>query len=158
MRHRAEVLLDGLPAGAESETGAANPIACAVALESIATLEDEALYENGSRVGEALRQTCSDLLPPAMTRVEGQAACCAIEFIRDGNELEQDQRLANAFASQCALQCLKVHLSGPAKTRVVMLPPLVMTDEELGDAQRRLGRVVEQMDWADPPTRGRTDD
>ncbi|MFK7735094.1 MAG: aminotransferase class III-fold pyridoxal phosphate-dependent enzyme [Pirellulaceae bacterium] len=153
-----EAFLDRLPPGVESETGAANPIACAVALEAIRILEEDSLIERGVHVGKELRRICSELLPASLTRIEGQAACCAIEFLDQEAAPGHDCQLAQAFASACASRRLKVHLTGPLQTRVVLLPPLVMTDDELYESQRRLTRAAEIVNWSEPFKPGKTDD
>lgn len=139
---RADVL-DSLPSGAESETGAGSPLACAIAIRTIEYLEEHNLYAAGEKIGESLRSIAESEMPRlALTaRVEGQGASCAIEFYSSSLTVEVAAHTAKRFAESCVENLLRVHLTGPNGTRVVMLPPLTLSQTELAEAECRLRRV-----------------
>ncbi len=130
-------ILDALPPGVESETFAAQSVACAVALEVLKTLAQTDVVQHGARMGEELRSRVRETATVGCT-IEGQAACCVLEFHEANAPLEQAQSLARKYANACADQRLRVHWSGPNQTRVVLLPPLNIGTSELGDAIVRL--------------------
>lgn len=141
-------LLDSIPQGAESETFAATPFACAIALRAIECLLDGELFERGREIGGRLRkfvlsQAMQNGLPPVL--VEGLGASCAIEFggqAGNARSLEQSLDRARVFALACHAQRLRVHLTGPVGTRVVLLPALTMANEELDLAMHLLSNAM----------------
>ncbi len=140
---RAEIL-DAIPAGGESETFAATPLACAIAMRVLDALEQEAWMDRGQQIGEQLRQCFRRMLSSsnALYSVEGQAACCVLEFMRPDNKsglaTTSEQAAARSFALGLFEAGILVHLSGPQWTRIVMLPTLTMTDQEFEQLQSRL--------------------
>lgn len=136
-------VLESLPIGSESETFAASPLATAVAVEVLEQLTRGPWIERGAVVGEELRQFTRKLLQPhglsgslpQNPLVEGQGACCVIEF---GSF---NAPCARRFAEACVGQRLLPQLTGPELTRVALMPPLTMNDEELATTCQRLQQV-----------------
>ncbi len=122
---RAEVL-DAIPCGAESETFAATPLACAVALQVIAELRMGPWMARGEVIGEQLRQWF-DQHPKrtawGINKVEGIGCVCALEL--------ESKAAAAELASTLFRAGVLVHLTGPEQTRIVLLPPLTISDDEL---------------------------
>ncbi len=147
-------VLDSIPPGAESETFAATPFACAIALEVLRQLEVAGGMARGVEIGHAIRSSLKarfsdSRLHAALVRIEGVGACCVAEFADASGQAEHDrQSLARLFTEACMRQRLLVHFSGPLKTRVVLLPPLTMTDEELETVRWRLGQSVAEFQQA----------
>lgn len=125
---RAEIL-DAIPRGAESETFAATPLACAAAEKVLQLLETTHIIRDGQRAGRVLRDQARQFV--ADCRVEGEGAVCALEFRLPGRPAPSAQAAAHDFALRCREQHIRAHLTGPMVTRVVLLPPLTITDEEL---------------------------
>ncbi len=133
-----EDVLNCIPAAAESETFAGNPLASALGLAVLDLLADQQLFERGRFLGQQLRATlCSAFREKGLGEyvlVEGQAASCVVEFRADQTDCRSDAIKAQEFAKACVKHRLRVHLSGPLKTRVVLLPALTMTGEELAQS------------------------
>lgn len=129
-------VLECLVIGTESETFAASPLATAVASEVIEQLTCGPWIEHGANVGEKLRAFTRQLLQQhglaASSMVEGQGACCVIEF---GS---QAAPRARHFAEACVGQHLLPQLTGPQLTRVALMPPLTINEEELSTTCTRL--------------------
>jgi 4-aminobutyrate aminotransferase/(S)-3-amino-2-methylpropionate transaminase len=147
---RADVL-NALPIGSESETFAASPLAAAIAWEVIAQLEFGGWMERGARAGEQLRN-CMSVEVQRNTGlqcvIEGVAASCVFEFASSherGNPdlLRAAQARAWDFAKACVSQRLLVHHSGPYSTRVVLLPPLTVSDDEMTEILRLLKGAIQ---------------
>lgn len=139
-------LLDALPAGSESETFAASPLATALGREVIHQLEVGPWFARakhiGERLGNALRTTAATLnhtlasiIPP---RVETCGASCVLEFYGCWPDLAQTQARARQVAEHLVSRGLLIHYSGPYETRIVFLPALTMSDEELDEVIERL--------------------
>ncbi len=146
-------VLNAIPSGAESETFAATPLACAVALQVLAELRDRPWIARGEAIGAALRQGFAQHGQRAawgIEQVEGVGAVCALEFARGplAKGLRQaeshcdglKQRVAPELAARSLAEAmfragLLVHLTGPESTRIVLLPPLTLTDAELSRIQ-----------------------
>lgn len=152
---RAEVL-DAIPAGVESETFAGSPLACSLARTVLETLHTGDWMSRGSEVGESLRKTCRECVaderfaasfggvissssPAVVCQVEGRGANCIVEFAASSSKQRGSQQICAARVADRMLAAgLLVHLSGPYQTRIVMLPPLTTTDEELSEITLRL--------------------
>jgi 4-aminobutyrate aminotransferase-like enzyme len=73
--------------------------------------------------------------------VEGQGASAVADFIACRETLVAAQELARRIAVACLKQGLLVHFTGPLSTRIALLPPLTMSDEELFEGTERLTRA-----------------
>lgn len=137
-------LLEAIPAGAESETFAGSPFACRVGLAVLKRLAAGTI-EKGKKIGARLREEIEEIFTPFKANLEvnvkvlGQGAVCAIDFGCEGTFL------AESFVDGCSDHFIRVQLTGETQSRVVMLPPLSMTDEELEDALQRLRLVSNQL-------------
>ncbi|GAB5404523.1 MAG: acetyl ornithine aminotransferase family protein [Aureliella sp.] len=139
---RAEAL-ECLSQGQSSETFAATPVACAVAMAVLDELEQHDHISSAREIGQQMRDFVSQQLTEAGISevvVEGIGASCCIEFL--GDSLDNSIESAKAFAVSCQTVGLLVHLSGPARTRVVLLPPLNLTADELSDAKERITLAI----------------
>lgn len=166
-------VLDAISSGAESETFAATPLACAIGLEVLRLLDDGELFKRGMHLGKSLRDAARRCLkqagihrnicsPRVTVGVEGAAATCVLDFANpeikradsqaghdasgsdSGEPWAAAQAMAQRFAISFRDQKLKVHLSGTKRTRIVMLPALTMSEAELGDAVRRMGQAIDE--------------
>jgi len=139
-------VLDCIPQGAESETFAATPLACAVALRGLELLDEHDLFKRGKAIGLQLRKALIEEFRSEKCgtgrrgmdftdiSVEGTGACCVVEFASGSRDPGHGAELAREFVMRCVDQRIRVHWTGPVKTRVVLLPPLTMTDSELAEA------------------------
>jgi 4-aminobutyrate aminotransferase-like enzyme len=141
---RAEVI-DALPVGSESETFACTPLAAAIGLEVLEQLTTGPWVERGCEAGEALRETLEELgkKRTAGLIVEGQGASAVAEFLTDSRTRVEAQELARRVAVNCRDQGLLVHFTGPFATRIVLLPPLTIRQDELREGIERLRRAFE---------------
>jgi len=140
---RSEVL-DALPAGSESETFACTPLAAVVALEVLNQLQTGPWMARGAEVGSQLRGSLLQLgvkYIPGL-RVEGEGASAVAEFIGCDTDLTVSKKLAWQAAKNCAENRLLVHFTGPHATRIALLPPLTITDDEVAQGLARLTAAV----------------
>ena len=130
-------ILNSIPSGAESETFAATPIACRIALESIRLLED-GIMKNGMKAGTQIRQTLAALLDNTVAAITGEGAVCVLDF---GNNLAGTD-MARKFVDACCQLFIRVQLTGVRNNRVVLLPPLTIDEIELKEASLRLEGAI----------------
>lgn len=143
---RADVL-DALPAGSESETFAASPLATAIGCEVIDQLESGPWFPRADAIGSALAnalartapcrdgRTSDEGLPPP--RIESLGASATLEFGRAAQDLRAAAAAARRFAERLVAAGLLIHYSGPYATRIVLLPPLTISDAELEQVAQR---------------------
>ncbi len=126
-------LIDSLEPGIESETFAANPLACRVALRAIDILaeNDNELLRRAVDIGQLLREGLSKILRTSRleTWMEGIGACAAIEFLP--SQPDRGNIMARAITELAMRLGLLVHFSGPRQNRIVFIPPLVITNDEI---------------------------
>ena len=137
--------LDAIPEGAESETFAATPFASAIGSEVLELLTDERLFEQGVEAAENIKCMVSENWPECT--VESFGAVCVAEFAANHEPplLETAVNRARARSEQCANNHIKVQLSGPLRTRIVMLPALTITKDELDQLHRRLSDSIHSL-------------
>ncbi len=138
-------VIDALPMGSESETFACTPLAAAIGLEVLNQLNSGKWLVRGCEAGEKLRQflkRIGEMRYPGLA-IQGQGACAVADFISCFNSLEDAQLHARKQAVACRDQGVLVHFSGPLSTRIVLLPPITIGDEDLDEAMRRLSGVWE---------------
>jgi predicted acetylornithine/succinylornithine family transaminase len=116
--------------GDHGSTFAGNPLASAAANAALDVLDDPALLEAVRDRGEHLREGLAEL--PGIRSVRGVGLMVAAEV---------ESGLAPDLARRAlAEQRLVVNATGPGTLRFV--PPLVITDAEVDEALRRLGRLL----------------
>jgi 4-aminobutyrate aminotransferase/(S)-3-amino-2-methylpropionate transaminase len=127
-------LMDGVHAGGLGGTYGGNPVACAAALASIATMEEEGLLDAARRIGtavgarlHALQQTL-----PGIGDVRGRGAMMAMELVRPGT-LEPDPEATRRIVAACHRAGVVVLSCGTYGNVIRLLPPLVIEDALLGD-------------------------
>lgn len=140
---RAEVL-DCIPAGSESETFAGTPLATALALEVVQQLKTGPWMMRCHAVGRILSANLQLLLERHRIRgtIEGRGACAAIELLDPENASRSEAEFCARLAKTCMELGLLVHCSGPLGTRIVLIPPFTVSDDELREGLDRFDRAL----------------
>jgi acetylornithine/N-succinyldiaminopimelate aminotransferase len=123
-------LADVLQPGDHGSTFAGGPVVCAAAHAVLDVLEDPALHARVRDLGERLREGLAAL--PGVAQVRGRGLMVACDLLEGGAPEVVRRALLE--------QRLVVNATGPATIR--LLPPLVVSDAELGDALDRLGAAL----------------
>ncbi|MBF6248025.1 aminotransferase class III-fold pyridoxal phosphate-dependent enzyme, partial [Nocardia elegans] len=120
-----------------------NPIACAAALATIATMRELDLPARARHIEQIvtgrLRALAAEI--PAIGDVRGRGAMLAMEFVVPGTT-EPDAALTRAVAAGALEQGVILLTCGTDGNVVRLLPPLVIGDELLTDALDVLDDVV----------------
>ena len=128
---RAEVMDAPHPSGVGGTFGG-NPLACAAALATFATIEADGLIDRARQI-ERLMKDRLQALQGADKRigdVRGRGAMIAVEFVKP-DTAEPDAALTNALATAAAAAGVIVLTAGTFGNVVRFLPPLTISDELL---------------------------
>jgi 4-aminobutyrate aminotransferase/(S)-3-amino-2-methylpropionate transaminase len=128
---RAEIMDAPHPSGVGGTFGG-NPLACAAALATFATIEADGLIDRARQI-ERLMKDRLQALQGADKRigdVRGRGAMIAVEFVKP-ETAEPDAALTNALATAAAAAGVIVLTAGTFGNVVRFLPPLTISDELL---------------------------
>ncbi len=139
---RAEVM-DSVHSGGLGGTYAGNPVACAAALGALAAVEEYGLLAAAQRIGEhaTARLQAMASQNPCIGDVRGRGGMLAIEIVRPGG-IEPDAARAIAISKACHQAGVITLTCGSYSNVLRLLPPLVISDDLLGDALDVLGDAV----------------
>jgi acetylornithine/N-succinyldiaminopimelate aminotransferase len=126
-----ERLADVLQPGDHGSTFAGGPVACVAALEAIEICSDPELLAAVNRKGEWLRAALAEL--PSVAVVRGRGLMVGVDLVPGLNAPELSLRAL-------VEQRLVVNATGPGTLRLE--PPLIVTDDQLHEAVRRLASLV----------------
>jgi acetylornithine/succinyldiaminopimelate/putrescine aminotransferase len=123
-------LADTLRPGDHGSTFAGGPVIASAALAALQICADPALLARVAALGERLAAGLANL--PYVREVRGRGLMLGIDVAESVD--------APALARQALLQeRLVVNATGPATVRLE--PPLIVSEEEIDEALRRLGRL-----------------
>ena len=122
-------LADVLVPGDHGSTFAGGPLACAAANAALDVLDDEALLSRVRELGERLAEGLREL--PRVAEVRARGLMAAIDVDADAPDLARRALLE---------QRLVVNATGPRTLR--FLPPLVVVEEQIDDALRRVAALL----------------
>lgn len=109
-----------------------SPLACAVGIAVMRTIDEEGLLQRATIAGDYLRERVLDgAKQTGVKEVRGRGLMLAIELIRP---------IAAAVAGRALDEGVLVNAIGDSTLRLV--PPLVITDDEIDEAVRRLHRAL----------------
>lgn len=136
-------LMDGVHVGGLGGTYGGNPVACAAALASIATMEKEDLAAAARRIGNAISTRLHQLRAahPAVGDVRGRGAMMAIELVRPGTK-EPDAEAARRIVRHCHRAGVVVLSCGSYGNVIRLLPPLVIEEALLSDGLDVLSEAI----------------
>jgi 4-aminobutyrate aminotransferase/(S)-3-amino-2-methylpropionate transaminase len=130
---RAE-LMDAVHTGGLGGTYGGNPVACAAALATIATMRGQDLAGRARAMEEAMltRLRALQQRTGAVGDVRGRGAMVAVELVRPGTH-DPDPELTGRIARACHAQGVVVLTAGTFGNVLRFLPPLVMDLQLLGE-------------------------
>jgi len=128
---RAEIMDAPHPSGLGGTYGG-NPLACAAALATFATIEADGLIERARQIERLMKERLQALqaADDRIGDVRGRGAMIAVEFVKP-DTAEPDAALTNALATAAAAAGVIVLTAGTFGNVVRFLPPLTISDELL---------------------------
>ena len=129
---RAE-LMDSVHAGGLGGTYGGNPVACAAALASIATMEEDGLAQRAREIGDVLTDRLTLLADKfeEIGEVRGRGAMIAMELVEDPHTKTPAAALAAAVNKGCHQRGLITLTCGTYGNVFRFLPPLSISDDLL---------------------------
>jgi acetylornithine/LysW-gamma-L-lysine aminotransferase len=123
--------LGQLPVGSHGSTFGGNPVACAASLATLEVLEEEQLPQKAARSGEYLMSHLKNLRSPAIRDVRGLGLIVGIEI---------KEKVAPYLAELAEHGVLAL---AAGMTVIRLLPPLVISQEQLDKVVVALGEVLQ---------------
>jgi 4-aminobutyrate aminotransferase/(S)-3-amino-2-methylpropionate transaminase len=139
---RAE-LMNAVHEGGLGGTYGGNPVAAAASLATISTLRDQNLGARARVLGDMMLSTLRTLQQDVaiIGDVRGRGAMVAIELIEPGT-MNPNAAAAKAIVSYCNQQGVIALSAGTYGNVIRLLPPLVISDEQLADGLAVLSAAV----------------
>ena len=126
--------MDSVHAGGLGGTYSGNPVACAAAFATIATMAELGLASAARRIGDddaAAAASTADR-HAGVGDVRGRGAMIAVELVRPGTK-EPDPQTTKAVAQACHAAGLLVLTAGTYGNVLRFLPPMVMPEHLLAE-------------------------
>jgi 4-aminobutyrate aminotransferase/(S)-3-amino-2-methylpropionate transaminase len=139
-------VMDSVHSGGLGGTYGGNPVACAAALGSLATMRELDLPAAARRLGGIIGDRLAKLQASseAVGDVRGRGAMQAIELVRPGTR-DPDAGAARAVVEACHARGVVVLTCGTYGNVIRLLPPLVISEELLGEGLDMLADAVESL-------------
>ncbi len=131
----------GLSFPMSSSSGAGNAPACAAALATLRTVEAENLCEQAYKKGNLLRAGLRDLMtdfPKIILNVSGAGLLLGLHVT--------SMKCASNIVARCAGEGVLVMNAFCDRTKILIEPPAVIANEEIGEVVRVLTRAVAACD------------
>ncbi|WP_412517721.1 aminotransferase class III-fold pyridoxal phosphate-dependent enzyme [Actinomadura madurae] len=131
-------------AGRFFSTYGGNPVACAVGLELLDIVQDEALQHNALVVGEYLRDNLGALAGrhPLIGDVRGQGLYSGVEFVRDRDTKEPAADETLMICERLKDEGILVYPTGPHWNVLKLKPPLTFSVEDADELAQTLDEVL----------------
>jgi len=139
---RAEIM-DAPHAGGLGGTFGGNPLACAAALATIETIENDGLVERARQMERLITEPLLRLQAgdDRIGDVRGRGAMIAIELVQSGSA-DPDAELARRWSKAAHAAGVIVLTCGMFGNVIRLLPPLTISDELLAEGLDILGRIL----------------
>ena len=138
-----ESVMNALEPAMLGSTFGGNPTACAAALATMDVIEDEHLLERAQTIGAVLHDRFEALRArtPRLGDVRGLGAMVGLEFVgEDGRS--PDPALVQRVVADCRERGLLILPTGTYGNVIRLLPPIRMSDAELGEGIATLEAAI----------------
>lgn len=123
--------------GTHGSTFGANPLACAVARESLRVLREEELVQNAAEQGEYFLEKLATINSRHIREVRGRGLLIGIELVEEAGGA---RRFCEALQMEGML-CKETH-----ENVIRFAPPLIIKQKDLNWAFKRVKKVFKQLD------------
>jgi len=126
-------ILDAPHPGGVGGTYGGSPLACVAAIEAIKILKSESFLNRANEVGEIIRKTLEKWKEkyPLVGDVRGIGAMRLVEFVKDRETKEPDAEATLEIIRDAGAHGLIMIRAGLFSNCIRLLPPIVITDEQL---------------------------
>jgi 4-aminobutyrate aminotransferase / (S)-3-amino-2-methylpropionate transaminase / 5-aminovalerate transaminase len=142
---RAEIM-DAPHLGGVGGTYGGNPLACVAAIEAINILKSDDFLTQVNHLGNIIQTTLEGWKEkyPIIGDVRGIGAMRLIEFVKDRNSKDPDPDITLEIIKDAVSKGLIMIRAGLFSNCLRLLPPVVITDEQIVEALGVLERAIER--------------
>lgn len=136
-------IMDAVQPGGIGGTYGGNPVSCASALAAVGIMEKLDLPAKAAHIGEVVDGLLKPLVGevPTVVEVRGRGAMIGIEFVKAGT-MEPNKELVGRITERTIQEGLIMLTCGINGNVIRLLPPLVITDDELTEAVEVLKEII----------------
>lgn len=136
-------IMDAVQPGGIGGTYGGNPVSCASALAAVGIMEKLDLPAKAAHIGEVVDGLLKPLVGevPTVAEVRGRGAMIGIEFVKAGS-MEPNKELVGRITKRTIQEGLIMLTCGINGNVIRLLPPLVITDDELTEAVEVLKEII----------------
>lgn len=144
---RAEIMDSPHPGGVGGTYGG-SPLACAAALETVKQIATPRFLEHATHIGKVIQQALQrwKATYPIIGDVRGLGAMQLVEFVREGNPLLPDPDVTLEIIRDAVRHGLLLIRAGLYSNCIRLLPPVVITDEQLSEGLDVLEAAIARAD------------
>ncbi|MBW3094888.1 4-aminobutyrate--2-oxoglutarate transaminase [Bifidobacterium sp. 64T4] len=136
-------IMDAVQPGGIGGTYGGNPVSCASALAAVGIMEKLDLPAKAAHIGEVVDGLLKPLVGevPTVAEVRGRGAMIGIEFVKAGT-MGPNKELVGRITKRTIQEGLIMLTCGINGNVIRLLPPLVITDDELTEAVEVLKEII----------------
>jgi 4-aminobutyrate aminotransferase/(S)-3-amino-2-methylpropionate transaminase len=144
---RAEIMDAPHPGGVGGTYGG-SPVACVAAIEAIKIIKSESFLTRVNEVGELMRTTLESWKEKyqIIGDVRGLGAMRLVEFVKDRDSKDPDMDVTLEIIRDAVSHGLIMIRAGMFSNCLRLLPPIVITDEQLTEALSVLEEAIQRAD------------
>jgi len=139
-------IMDAPHLGGVGGTYGGSPVACVAAIEAIKILKSEAFLKRVNEVGEIIRTTLEEWKTKydVIGDVRGIGAMRLVEFVKNRETKEADAEVTLEVIKDTVSNGLIMIRAGLFSNCIRLLPPIVITDEQLTEGLQVLEDAIER--------------
>ncbi|MBB3054385.1 4-aminobutyrate--2-oxoglutarate transaminase [Mucilaginibacter gotjawali] len=137
-------IMDAPHLGGIGGTYGGSPVACVAAIEAIKIIKSESFLQRVNEVGEIIRTTLESWKDkyPLIGDVRGIGAMRLVEFVKDRDSKEPDAEATLEIIKDAVAHGLIMIRAGLFSNCIRLLPPIVITDEQLTEGLQVLEDAI----------------
>lgn len=137
-------IIDAPHLGGVGGTYGGNPLACVAAIEALKILSSAEFLERVNHVGKLIANTLSEWKTKYqfIGDTRGLGAMQLIEFVKDRSTKEPDVEIAMEIIKEAVSNGIILIRAGLYSNCIRLLPPVVMTDEQLAEGLQVLENAI----------------
>jgi len=121
-----------------------NPLACLAGLNVIKMIEQQDLLKRANEIGEQIKKVL-DFPSKYIGEIRGIGAMIGIEFVNDKKEKGSNKQFVQQVVRNCFEKGVLLLMAADGNV-IRLLPPLVITDEQLQEALQIMKTVIQDLE------------
>ncbi len=139
-------IIDAPHLGGVGGTYGGNPLACVAAIAALKILSSDSFLARVNHVGNLITSTLNNWKNKyaCIGDVRGLGAMLLVEFVKDRNTKEPDVEIAMEIIKDAVSHGIILIRAGLYSNCIRLLPPIVMTDEQLAEGLQVLENAIQR--------------